>query len=241
MSAGTPTLGRLFILLVSSTLALLAAGAFLRSRRPADTVKMEDRGAAQDEMLQARRAELPEGERPTVDGQPGTWPRPFVSEPLDKETAASFFPALDHSAVFDPHVYVRRKGGVDHRMRFPEHPDGGWRVRTNSEGLREDDEIRTEQPDVRILVGGDSHTDGLCPNEASFANVLEALLADERPGETVEVLNTGTGAYHFYNYLGVLERFRELRPDLYVIAVYGGNDFYKNLGLLRYFERLPPP
>jgi hypothetical protein len=108
---------------------------------------------------------------------------------------------------------------------------------TNSLGFREDTEVRAVKPDLRVLVTGDSHTDGVCENADSFANVLEALLAKQEPARSVEVLNAGLGGYSFYNYLGVLERYRDLDPDVFVVACYGGNDFLESLKVWHYFRR----
>jgi hypothetical protein len=108
---------------------------------------------------------------------------------------------------------------------------------TNSLGMREDAEPALEQPDLRVLVTGDSHTDGVVPNARSYANRLEALLAAERPERSVEVLNAGVGGYTFQNYVGVPERWGSLAPDLLVVGVYGGNDFAEMMLLERYFHR----
>jgi lysophospholipase L1-like esterase len=108
---------------------------------------------------------------------------------------------------------------------------------TNSLGLRDDAEPSAARPDLRILVAGDSHTDGVCENKESYSHVLEAALRSDRPGKTVEVLNAGTGGFSFHNYLGTLEKFLDLQPDLFVVGVYGGNDFREVLFPLAYFER----
>ena len=76
-----------------------------------------------------------------------------------------------------------------------------------------------------MFVTGDSHTDGVCNNAESFPNRLEAALAAADPERSVEVLNAGVGGYSFYNYLGVFERYREFDMQVFVVAVYGGNDF----------------
>jgi hypothetical protein len=104
------------------------------------------------------------------------------------------------------------------------------------------EEVRgLQQPALRILVTGDSHTDGVCNNSESFTNLLEAELSAAHPGEAIEALNAGKGAYSFYNYLGVLERLLPLRPDVFVVAVYGGNDFVESLALRHTFEHGAPP
>jgi hypothetical protein len=93
---------------------------------------------------------------------------------------------------------------------------------------------------VRVLVTGDSHTEGVCTNAESFTHLLEGALADARPGAAVEAINSGLSGYNLYNYLGVLEKGRALGPDVFVVTVYGGNDFAAAVQLYRYFERMPP-
>ncbi|MDP6740382.1 MAG: hypothetical protein QF404_10275, partial [Planctomycetota bacterium] len=67
----------------------------------------------------------------------------------------------------------------------------------------------------------------MCANAECFHSQLEGRLAATRPERSVEVINGSNGAYSFYHYLGVLERMLELgiRPDLFVMVAYGGNDF----------------
>jgi hypothetical protein len=112
-------------------------------------------------------------------------------------------------------------------------------MRTNSLSMREDEEPAAVKPDLRVLVTGDSHTDGACDNSESWANRLEALLRAARPGRSVEVLNAGTGSYSFYNYLGVLQKYLVLRPDVFVVCVYGGNDWGEALAPWHLYQGTP--
>ena len=126
---------------------------------------------------------------------------------------------------YDRITYLRRRPGVRRSMPWAEHPQGSWELVTNSLGMREDGEPLSDRPDLRILVTGDSHTDGVVSNEENYCQLLEARLAEQDPARTFEVLNTGTGYYTFPNYLGVLVKYLELEPDVFVVCVYGGNDF----------------
>ena len=45
------------------------------------------------------------------------------------------------------------------------------------------------------------------------------------PDQSIEVLNTGTSGYNFFNYLGALDKFGEVAPDTFIIGIYGGNDY----------------
>ncbi len=225
-------------LLVSAALIVLIGWGLWRESPPPAFIEVVDQSSEFEGVLIQRQVEaggVPGGAEPKV------WPRPLQREALDVQAAQLFYPGLRNNHVFDPFSYVRREANLNAEVPFPESEDGVWRLVTNSAGLREDQDILGYQPDVRILVTGDSHTEGVCANSNSFPNVLEAMLAREQSPATVEVLNAGMGSFNFYNYLGVLERFRHLKPDVFVVAVYGGNDFYKNLSLLRFFERMPPP
>ena len=161
----------------------------------------------------------------TVLLEPGGDPRRFP--PWPEELARQLFP-IDDAATFDPWCGFRHASNLDMPQRLAEYPGGHFNRRTNSLGLREDAELPERAPQLRILVTGDSHTDGVCANSEGFANLLEHALglsiADAAP---VDVINAGKGGFSFCNYYGVLARFLELglAPDVFVIAVYGGNDF----------------
>jgi hypothetical protein len=119
---------------------------------------------------------------------------------------------------------------------FPEYPGGVVEFVTNGLSLREDAEVRSERPVYRVLVAGDSHTDGVCSNAESFANLCEAALVRRAQKEAaargqrfepqwIDVLNAGKGTHSFFSYLGTLQRLLDLDPDVFVVTVYGGNDF----------------
>jgi hypothetical protein len=157
------------------------------------------------------------------------------------EDAKKLFAVLMRGSRYDPWCYHSHKPNLRLEVQWAEHPRHQWTYRTNSIGLREDDEVRSEQPDLRVLVTGDSHSDGFCDNADSYSNRLEASLARRFPKTSVEVLNAADLAYSFYSYLGVLEKFLYLKPNVFVVAVHGGNDFQEVLLPYRYFARLPLP
>ena len=161
--------------------------------------------------------------------------------PWPEELARQLF-AIDDSAVFDPLCGFRYGSNLQLPQFMAEHTPEVFHRVTNSLGLREDAEPIQPRPRLRVLVTGDSHTDGVCTNSESFANVLEAGLREQakaRAGQLnsgfdpdwIEVLNAGRGCYSFCNYYGVLARFLELdlAPDVFVVAIYGGNDFEETL------------
>jgi hypothetical protein len=149
--------------------------------------------------------------------------------------------------MIDPYAGKIYKPNQQFAQDFPEHPDKHFTYVINSRSMREDDEPRVEKPALRVLVSGDSHTDGVCKNSESFANLTEAALRERARAESVksgvsfdptsiEVLNAGKGSHTFYNYLGTLERHLDLQPDVFVVAVYGGNDFEEVLSIWHYYN-----
>ena len=153
--------------------------------------------------------------------------------PIGQKVAEQLFPAIGRSQVYDPRLLARHKPNKNLRQRLAEHPRGGWRLVTNAAGFREDAALASD-PELRVIVVGDSHVDGVCDNRDAFPNLLEARLAERHAGRAIEVVNGGTGGWSFYNYLGALEAWLELEPDLFVVTVYGGNDFYGALDLHHY-------
>lgn len=144
---------------------------------------------------------------------------------LPENLAAKLWTVQEGITVYDPWTYARPAPFQEFRAKWPEHPQHKWTLHTNSLGLREDHELASPPADLRVLVAGDSHTHGVCSNNESFPNVLEARLRESHPGRTVEVVNAAAGGYTFYNYFGTLLRFRSFKPQVFVVAVYAGNDF----------------
>lgn len=99
--------------------------------------------------------------------------------------------------------------------------------RTNNLGFREDDNI-TEKKDneYRILITGDSHTDGvLKKNAQSFVNIWEYELNKKDTTTYYNCINGGTAYYTFRNYAGFLKKYLYLKPDVFLINIFVGNDF----------------
>jgi len=146
---------------------------------------------------------------------------------LDEETVREMMPLKGPARNYNPFCYFHRRPGLSLVQKWNEHPNGKFPIVTNSLGLRSDRELAETAPDLRILVAGDSHIDGVCANAECFPSQLEERLLAARPERSVEVINGSSGAYSFYHYLGVLERVLDLgvQPDLFVMVVYGGNDF----------------
>jgi hypothetical protein len=167
--------------------------------------------------------------------------------PLWTEEHAKALFGIGPLDLFDPLCGKIYKPGARFKLRFFEHPDQQIEFVVNSRSMREDNEPRELQPELRVLVTGDSHTDGVCQNSESFANITEgalrrrAIIESHKVGESfepdaIEVLNADKGGYSFFNYLAVLERYLDLKPDVFVVAVFGGNDFEEALSVWHYYK-----
>jgi SGNH hydrolase-like domain, acetyltransferase AlgX len=154
------------------------------------------------------------GCRPAPGEEPYLSRRPFLQTESDYYRSD---PVAGHLHV--PHA--------SRRLGLPEHPRGEIRMTTNNLGFREDaDTAEAKAPGtVRILVTGDSHTDGVVWNDESFPNLLETMLAAAYGDGRFEVLNGGVGHYGPMNYRLFFDRFAALEPDVFVVNFYLGNDF----------------
>lgn len=198
---------------------------------PAPVEVVDDPGVLRDVMQ-------PGGEAPPADADaPG-----FLRARLSEQQAAAFFPAIAEGAHwrYDPAMFARRVANDSYWLPFEEHPDRGFRVLTNSLGMREFAEPRAEAPALRILFAGDSHLDGAHANAHSIPSRLREMLAVDRGEDAVETLNAGQGSHTLHNYAGTWETFRDLRPDVFVVVVYGGNDFSEAARLDRFVRGAGP-
>lgn len=127
--------------------------------------------------------------------------------------------------VFDQEIGFIHQSNVEFEVSWPEAQSGKVVYRTNNIGLRED-RATLEQAIVnhRVIVFGDSHTDGVVNNKDSFPHVAEDLL--NRSSETpVEVLNAGIGLSCIRQHAQLLKRLLRLRPCVAVFTVFVGNDY----------------
>lgn len=155
--------------------------------------------------------------------------------PWTEKQAKSLF-IIGPKEIYDPLCGKIWQPSVRFFQPFAEYPGGKIEFVINSRAVREDDELRAEKPLLRVLVAGDSHTDGVCENPLSFANQCEAALIRRARDEAktrgehfdpkwIDVINGGKGTHTFFSYLGTLERLLDVDPDVFVVTVYGGNDF----------------
>lgn len=130
---------------------------------------------------------------------------------------------------------------ADFAFGWNEHYKGKIVFRTNNLGFREDHDTAIKKGDnsARILVTGDSHTDGVAYNAESFPNVLEDKLNSNSSSLRFEVINGGVGYYTFQNYAGFLRRHLDLKPDYFIVTVYLGNDFIEAIQLATKRGQIP--
>jgi len=131
----------------------------------------------------------------------------------------------DRLFVYDREVGFIHQSNVEFEVSWPEAQSGKVVFRTNSIGLRED-RATQERPvaDCRIVVFGDSHTDGVVNNKDSFPHVAQDIL--NRSSETpVEVLNAGIGLSCIREHAQLLKRLLRLRPRVAVFTIFVGNDY----------------
>ena len=105
-------------------------------------------------------------------------------------------------------------------------PDGSWEFRINAQGFRDDhDYVHAKSPGtLRILVLGDSHTEGFeVTQEATFPEVAERYL--RLRGVRAEVLNTGISGLGTAEQLAFLEAEGvRYHPDVIVLGFFA-NDY----------------
>lgn len=117
--------------------------------------------------------------------------------------------------------YARRE------YNSPEYRKGKIVLKTNNLGFREDTDTKVNKTEgvIRILVTGDSHIDGVVNNNESFSYVLENKLNSVNQTTKFEILNGGVGYYGFDHYPLFLYKYLFLKPDIYIVVIYTGNDF----------------
>ncbi len=192
-------------------------------------------------------------------------PASLPGQVMDFATAQNFFPPLKRPTsrmMWDEDAWVVLRPDRTQSFDWAEHPAGRITFRTNNLGFREDAPTAPVKSGPRILVTGDSQTEGAVNNAESWPNALERLLAASRatasasPGPhtdaatrsepatsagaasaDVEVLNAGVGGTGPHNFLGVLRRNLRLAPDVFIAALYAGNDFQGALQVNDFFAK----
>ena len=138
----------------------------------------------------------------------------------NEKQAEYFIPDSTAMFIHKPNIHLYDNWGTPQQKMSTER-------RTNNVGFREDDDITSKQEnEFRVLVTGDSHTDGVLRyNTQSFVNIWEKKLSAADSTTFYNCMNGGVGYYTFRNYYGFLKKYTYLQPDVFVINVFAGNDF----------------
>lgn len=152
---------------------------------------------------------------------------------LPEAVAAKLMPQVEHGLrQYDPWRYFAYPP-----LESFERPSPGERdtsvYRTNELGLR-GPEVRRDGIERRVVVAGDSHLEG---HRDKFPDLLEERLASHAEIGATQVFNAGHGAYSLFHYFGTLELFlaKDLRPDVFVLSLFAGNDFADSVMLWDFF------
>jgi hypothetical protein len=134
--------------------------------------------------------------------------------------------------AFDPVVGVRPRRSLE--IRFVIHPlhvapTGGGRDkvtrRTDNLSLVRRDDVVELAPGPRVLLVGDSHLMGVVSNADNASDLLEGRLHADGLGGAA-VYNGSCGFYSIYQDVLRMRTLRDaLRPDLFLLVVFLGNDF----------------
>ncbi len=145
--------------------------------------------------------------------------------------------------IYDDLAGHLHKPNANREYTWQEHKKGKVVLQTNNLGFREDVDTKGEKPAgiIRILVTGDSQTDGVVYNAESFCNQLEYLLNRGEKNPRYECINGGIGHFGPQHYSGFLKRFLYLKPDVFVVVVYTGNDFLDTFYIEESSGRLQTP
>lgn len=129
----------------------------------------------------------------------------------------------------DERIGLRHLLDIDKITSWPEAKNGVVNYKTNNLGFRED----SPTPVIcdkkrRIMVFGDSHTDGVIDNALSFPNLTEAILNHDNPLST-DIINAASGHTCLFQQSLHLQEWLYLKPDKAVFVFYTGNDYLEML------------
>jgi len=169
------------------------------------------------------------------------FPPPLVRRELGRDWIPLFYPGIEHETYEpDETLYIRPKAGRRARMSPVFHPKGGFDFVVNSLGMVNPYFPSKVKPPLRVLYTGASNAQGLCSFSESAVGRAQKTLRVERRILGTEILNCGCGTYNFFNFLAVLERHINLKPDAFVINAYTGNDFFGGAKIWRLFHGQNP-
>ncbi len=129
----------------------------------------------------------------------------------------------------DDRLGLRHIPGIDKSSPWPEAKKGYVTFRTNNFGFRENEPTPVIcDKKRRIMVFGDSHTDGVVDNSCSFPNLAEKMFNQDDP-LSADIINAASGHSSIYQQSLHLEEWLYLKPDQAVFVFYSGNDYLEML------------
>lgn len=125
---------------------------------------------------------------------------------------------------YDSTLGWRHKPNLHFRVKFPE-ADGTYvHYDFNNLALRDTaDTAQSSEREHRVLVLGDSFTEGHVDTPDTIPAVAERILNDG--GIDSEVLNAGVGRYSLYQEFLLFEEMIDLAPEIAVFIFFTGNDY----------------
>jgi hypothetical protein len=199
------------------------------ARAPARSRTLLSPGAP-DELLLARASAVPD-RGVALDLPSHVEDLPPV-RPLGQPRARALYPFGDE-LEFDALAGSRVPAGLDLWVACAEHPEGGWRVQTNSRGLRSKRECAAARPAFRAVFTGDGRTLTACAESEAWPALVERELARLHPGSALECWNATAPGATLQQQLGTLKRVSDLTPDLLVVALDGDDDLLATLRVAR--------
>ncbi len=102
-------------------------------------------------------------------------------------------------------------------------------ITTNSYGFFDKEWTLEKKTDKRILIVGDSFTEGYTvPFDKHYARMFETL-ANNQSAMSIEVMSAGTSSWDTSSEIKVLEReLLKFNPDIVILQIYIGNDIHDN-------------
>ena len=134
----------------------------------------------------------------------------------------------------DPITGFTHRPHAKRHYQWAEHSGGSLDLTTNNMGFRldRDTAIDKDPSALRTLVVGDSHMSGVLNNSENFSHLLEVRMAANNPDNSIEVLNAATGYFGPQHYLATLKKYLYLKPDIFIVIVFTGNDFADALKMI---------
>ena len=128
--------------------------------------------------------------------------------------------------IADSDIGYKHAPNIDWVVKKPKH-----RIKTNSLGFRGIELTPKKHGEFRIMVTGDSFTEGWGEEDSDvFTSKLQILLNNRNDETEYLVYNFGAYGYGTKEEIKtVIKYFDLIQPDLVILVFYAGNDFIDNI------------